>query len=287
MMMKNLSSGIGHLIHMPGHAFTRSADGRYHDAVLANMEASEDDSNYIDDCSVPSDDYYRQLYFSHKNAFLVWAAMMSGESQKAVEAADRLLAECDVVNIAQNLGGVFFSYPTWKLQVLLKFGRYDELIETPPPDRTGNELLDGYISAMFFFTRSIALASRESCIEAFEDRVEFTTLSGNKTLRDVRMFMIKVGDLLDLSEHFLNGRLCRLCSDLEADCSESEELAAAVEIEDSFPYMEPRYWPGDVHNNNNDNNDSNNNNNNINVHNDNNDYDNNENNVHGTSILAR
>ena len=51
--MKNLSSGIGHLLHMPGHAFTRSADGRYHDAVLANMEASEDDSNYIEDCSVP------------------------------------------------------------------------------------------------------------------------------------------------------------------------------------------------------------------------------------------
>jgi len=243
---KNLSAGIGHLIHMPGHAFTRSADGRYHEAVEANTEASMDDSNYFADCAVPSQDYYRQLYFSHKNAFLAWAAIMSGESEKALEAVDRLFTECDIVNIAQNLGGVFFSYPTWKLQVLLKFGRYDELIGTPPPERTNNELLDAYVSAIFFFTRSVGLASRESCIEAFEDRVEFMNLAGNETLRDVQMFMIKVGDLLDLSEHFLNGRLCRFCSSLEPECSESEELATAVQIQETFPYMEPRFWPDNV-----------------------------------------
>ena len=71
-------------------------------------------------------------------------------------------------------------------------------------------------------------------------------IAGNKTLRDVQMFRIKVGDLLDLSEHFLNGRLCRFCSSFEPDCSESEELAAAVEIQDTFPYMEPRFWPDNV-----------------------------------------
>ena len=243
---KNLSAGIGHLIHMPGHAFTRSAEGRYHDAVLANTEGSQDDLNYIAECSVLPQDYYRQLYFSHKNAFLTWAAMMSGESEKALEAADRLLTECDIVNIADNLGGAFFSYPTWKVQALLKFGRFDDLIETPLPESTNNDLLDGYTNAMFFFARSIALASRESCIEAFENRIEFMSLAANTTLRNVQMFMIKVGDILDLTTHFLNGRLCSLCGSLEDDCSESKELAAAVEVQDKFPYMEPRYWPDNL-----------------------------------------
>ena len=79
---------------------------------------------------------------------------------------------------------------------------------------------------MFFFTRSVTLTSGESCIETFEDRIVFINLAGNKTLRGVQMFLIKV------SEHFLNGRLCRFCGSLEPECSESEKLAAALQIQE-------------------------------------------------------
>ena len=58
--------------------------------------------------------------------------------------------------------------------------------------------------------------------------------------------MIHIADLLDLSEHIMDGRLCRLCSEYMPECSELDHLAMAVDIQDTFPYMEPRYWPDNV-----------------------------------------
>ena len=242
----NLSTGIGHLIHMPAHSNIRSLNGLYHEAVLANQKAIKDDSNYFIACAVPKQDYYRQHYFTHKHAFLGWAAMLSGESEKAIDAANRLHTDCDIVTIAENQGGLFVSYPSWKLQVLLKFGRFKEVIETPPPEQKNNINLDAYISALFFMTRSVALASLGRCNEASKERIRFLKLSNNRELRNVAMFMIKTGDLLDMAKHFMTGRVSRLCQGYLPNVSESEELRAAVKIQDSFPYNEPPYWPDSV-----------------------------------------
>jgi len=239
----DLAAGIGHLLHMPGHAYTRAENGRYHDAVLANLAGSKDDAAYIRDCNINSNDYYRELYFSHKNAFLMWAALMSGESQTALEAADNLLTECNIVSVAEDIGGVFFSYPTWKQQALLKLGKFEELINQKMSNKSKNELIDMYTKAIGHFSKSYAHASLGQCDASFQEREEFILIASNSELRRVRIFMIHASDLLDLSGYILAGRLCRFCSNLLDDCSESKELAAAVDLQDTFPYMEPRYWP--------------------------------------------
>ena len=242
----DLAAGIGHLLHMPGHAFTRAAGGRYHDAVLANIAGAKDDSNYISDCGISPDDFYRQLYYTHKHAFLVWAAIMSGESEVALNATAKLFSDCNLVKVASNMGGVFFTYPPFKLQILLKFGKFTELVNEPRPESTGDELLDMYIGAIYFFARSYAQASLGNCFQSYEDRIQFLSLASNKTLRNVRVFMIHISDILDLSEHIMDGRLCRLCSEYMPECSELDHLTTAVDIQDTFPYMEPRYWPDNV-----------------------------------------
>jgi len=147
------------------------------------------------------------------------------------------------VKVAGDMGGVFFTYPPFMYQIQLKFGRFSELAAAHLPDSTGNDLLDSYIRAIFFFARSYALASQGRCSEAYEDRTQFVKLALNDTLRTVRVFMIHVGDLLDLSEQIMESRLCGKCDDF---CSEVDHLTAAVTIQDTFGYMEPRYWPDNV-----------------------------------------
>ena len=241
----DLGAGIGHLLHMPGHALTRAGD--YHGAVLANTVAAHDDHDYMTSCGVSQDDYYRQLYYTHKHAFLLWSAIMSGESALAISTADKLFTECNIVKVAADIGGLFFLYPPWKYQALIKFGRFTELVEeVSPPDQTGNELLDSYTEAVYLFSRSYAQASLGSCAESYEDRRQFLILAQNNSLRGVRVFMVKVGDILDLSMQVLAGQLCRQCDEFMPECSEIEHLSAAVIIQDSFPYMEPRYWPDNV-----------------------------------------
>ena len=142
--------------------------------------------------------------------------MMSGESQAALDAADRLFTDCNIVGVVSDLGGTFFAFPTWRLQVLLKFGMFAEVLEAGQPEPTGSELLDAYMAAMFFFARSLAEASTGRCIESLDDRDRFLALAANQTLRDVRLFMIHVSDLLDISSSILNARLCRLCDTSES-----------------------------------------------------------------------
>jgi len=241
----DLGAGVGHLLHMPGHALTRA--GEYHDAVIANTVAANDDHDFISSCGVSQDDYYRQLYYSHKHAFLIWSAMMSGESALALSTADKLFTECNIEKVAADIGGLFFLYPPWIYQAMIKFGRFTELVEEiSPPEHTGNELLDSYTEAVYLFSRSYAQASLGSCVESYEDRRQFLTLAQNNILRGVRVFMVKVGDILDLSMQVLDGRLCGLCGELMPECSAVDHLSAAVIIQDSFPYMEPRYWPDNV-----------------------------------------
>merc|ERR1711892_57122 len=241
----DLGAGIGHLLHMPGHAFTRASGGRYHEAALVNLVGAADDSNYILACSVSPKDYYRQLYYTHKHAFLIWAAIMSGESKVAFNITEKLFEDANIMEGAGDVGGVFFSYPPWLYQILIKFGKYTEMEIASLPEPTGNELLDLYVEAIFFFARSYARASQGHCFESNEDRERFLSLASNEKLRRVPMFMIHVGDLLDLSEQIINGRLCGKCNNL-LSCSEVEYLAAAVAIQDSFGYMEPPYWPDNV-----------------------------------------
>ena len=123
--------GIGHLVHMPGHAYLRV--GRYADAAAANVAGIADDTQYLAACAVPQDDYYRQLYYCHKHAFLVASATISGQSGLALGAAGDLQAKCNIEYVARNLGGVFFSYPPWQLQVLVQFGRWKDILALPMP----------------------------------------------------------------------------------------------------------------------------------------------------------
>ena len=68
---------------MPAHIFIRV--GRYHDAVVSNLEASAADKGYIEQCRVQG--FYPLAYYPH-NWHFVWAgSTLEGNRKQALEGA--------------------------------------------------------------------------------------------------------------------------------------------------------------------------------------------------------
>ena len=91
-----------------GHIYSRV--GRYHEATIANVNAIELDRQYFAMCNVSPEAYYRQLYFTHKHAFLVFSSMMEGRMELSQQSIEQLKGECNLGMVASQLGGSFIGY---------------------------------------------------------------------------------------------------------------------------------------------------------------------------------
>lgn len=119
-----------------------------------------------------------------------------------------------------------------------------------------------YNRAMYQFSMSYAYASTGQCEDAVGAADKFNTLADDEDLRATEIWPVTAGDLLDLADQFLQARLGKMgCvnnhppSLSEVSFREPEAvikrndslavslLAKAVNVQDSFPYMEPPVWP--------------------------------------------
>jgi tetratricopeptide (TPR) repeat protein len=74
----------GHLVHMPSHIYI--CTGRYHDAVLSNQRGIAADDAYLSQTQAQG--IYPLAYKPHNHHFLWFAALMTGQRQIAMEAAE-------------------------------------------------------------------------------------------------------------------------------------------------------------------------------------------------------
>jgi len=107
----------GHLVHMPSHIYLRV--GRYHDAVLANTEASLADEDYIAQCNAQG--FYPAGYYPHNIHFLWYSAMMEGQKELAVASAQRLHEKIDL-GMARQFGSIqrYLAVRAAKREVVFK-----------------------------------------------------------------------------------------------------------------------------------------------------------------------
>lgn len=123
-----LVPGSGHLVHMPSHIFIRV--GRYEEAAEANRRAIEADEAYFK--LAPDPDFY-SLYFLHNLHFLAYAAMMEGRYDEAMAAArkiERQIPPAFLKNYVQIADG----FMTTPLHVMVRFGRWDDVLAEPKPE---------------------------------------------------------------------------------------------------------------------------------------------------------
>jgi tetratricopeptide (TPR) repeat protein len=88
-----LAPGAGHLVHMPAHTYLRL--GRYHDAVLFNLKATDADATFLSICK-GSNGVYPLGHVPHNWHFVVAAAGYEGNAAMTLGAAQQTAQRVDM-----------------------------------------------------------------------------------------------------------------------------------------------------------------------------------------------
>jgi len=133
-LLRDLVPDAGHLRHMPSHIDVLCGD--YRSSVVANLAAVQADRSFVNR-EGPLNFY--SLYRAHDLHFIVYSAMFQGRSQIALQAADELEGQLttELLSIeSPPMADWLEAFVPLRTHVLVRFGRWDELIAQPlPQDR--------------------------------------------------------------------------------------------------------------------------------------------------------
>jgi tetratricopeptide (TPR) repeat protein len=225
--LRHLQPGLPHLVHMPSHVDVRL--GHWKEAAEANELAIAADRAYR--AIRPSQGFYR-VYMLHDRHMLAYAALMRGESRKAIEAVDAMLAELPI-EWARQHAAIADGYFAMPLEVRMRFGRWDEILAAPEP-----EAVFPIARALRHAARGVAFAAQGRVEQARREQEEFG--SARKMVAEGARFGNSPANvLLDLAGHLLAGEILYREGKEEAAFA---ELREAVRSEDALSYDEPPDW---------------------------------------------
>ena len=222
-----LVPGSGHLVHMPSHIFIRT--GRYADAAQANVKAAATDEAYF--AIAPKPEFY-SLYYLHNLHFLAYASMMAGHYQDSLEAAHRLETQAPEDFVREYVTVADGVMPA-KLHVLVRFGKWNEILSEPEPPEY--RLLS---RAIWRYARGVALANLGRPDEAARELTAFDEVAAKI---DDTWF---VGNnpasvIIRMARGMLAGEMAYKAGRVEEGFT---HLRDAVKAEDELVYDEPPGW---------------------------------------------
>jgi tetratricopeptide (TPR) repeat protein len=225
--LRELAPAIGHLTHMPAHAFLRV--GRYEDAAEANRRGIAADLAIV--ARTGRSGFY-EVYRAHNYHFLAYAAMFTGRADEAMTAARDLVRELPMHTV-RELPQFLEAFLAVPYHVLVRFGRWHEMLAEPRPEAWQKSRL-----AFFHYGRGVALAALGRVDEARAERDAFRTAvaavppdwtAGNNATATV----LAIGDA------FLDGEVEFRAGDHERAFA---SLRLAVLRDDALRYDEPWGW---------------------------------------------
>ena len=222
----------GHMEHMPGHIYMLC--GMYDRAIEVSAKAIAADRKYL--AYAGALNFYTTAR-CHDLHLMMYAGMMCGQFQPAIEAADEMIATLtpDLLRMKKPYMVVTLEgYHAKKMHVLVRFGRWLDIIATPLPE---DPELYCVTTAMHHYARGVAHSALGD-IEAAEaerglfraavDRVPATHLYFNNYARNI----LAVGaEMLDGELEYRKG----------AYAAAFGHLRRAVALDDNLAYSEP--WP--------------------------------------------
>jgi tetratricopeptide (TPR) repeat protein len=226
--LRHLQPGLAHNVHMPSHIDIRR--GRWQQAIDENLSA------------IAADEHYRAVfgplqgllivYAAHNHHMLAYAAMMTGQSELALQHTRAMVADIPLDFVKEH-AAVAESFAGLPYEVLIRFGRWDEILAAPDhPD------FMPLTRAIRFAARGIALAAKGDVMGAkLEQQAYLAAMAlvppeetaGPDTRRAI----------LPVVTPMLAGEI------LYRDGKRDEGLAKlreAVKAEDALRYSEPPDW---------------------------------------------
>lgn len=227
--LRDLVPGAGHLAHMPSHIYIRT--GRYHDAVLSNQQAIHADDAYLSQNQVEG--IYPLAYKPHNHHFLWFAALMSGQSKIALEAAEQT-AKVDPKLLEEvDLAGALQHYSTIPLFTLIRFSQWDEILATPAPAQP-------YPKAIWHYARGMAFLGKRQSTRATQELKELQKIAANPALKELKIWGFNsTASVLEIAKQVLSGELAAQKRQYDQAIA---HLKTAVELEDALVYTEPPDW---------------------------------------------
>ena len=229
--LMSLVPGAGHLVHMASHIYIRV--GRYHDAVVSNQRGIEADSAYTNHGHTQT--MYSMAYMPHNHHFLWFAALMTGQSELAIQAATQT-AKVDEKQMRQpELSGSLQHYYAIPLYTLTRFGKWDEILTTPAP---ANDLK--YPTGVWHYARGMAFVAKGQVEQATQELEQLRSLAADPALEQIKIWGFNsTTHVLNIATEVLAGELAAKQGNYEQAVA---HLRSAIKFEDTMVYTEPADW---------------------------------------------
>ena len=218
--LRQLQPGLGHMVHMPSHVDVRR--GRWHESIAADRAYREKSQRQ---------DFYR-VYMAHNHHMLTWSAMMTGQRELSVSTMREFIAAIPK-EWAQENAGLIDGYYAMPAEVLVRFGRWDEVLAEPEPAEAFP-----LARALWRAARGVAYAAQGKTEEARAEQRAFTEARA-RVKPEAAFGNNPAGPLLDVAGHLLAGELLVREGKREEALA---ELRKGVEVEDTLRYDEPPDW---------------------------------------------
>ncbi|TDD34756.1 tetratricopeptide repeat protein [Actinomadura sp. KC06] len=227
------ATDAGHFLHMPSHIYVQLGD--YEAALDANERAIEVDRKYVERAG-PFNFY--TLSRCHDFHFKIYAAMFLGRYRPALEAANEMagaipeeLLRWSEPPMADWLEG----FVPMKAHVLVRFGRWREILDEPLPDDPDLYLVT---TATLHYAKGVAHAVLGELSEADAERALFDD-AFSRVPETRRFFNNRYVDILGIAAEMLRGEIeYRRGGHQKA----FDHLRTAVSRYDRLPYDEPWGW---------------------------------------------
>lgn len=224
----------GHLIHMPTHIDVLVGD--YEQCVRDNCRAAVADSFSVvssPDTAGPNSFYFG--YIVHNYHFAVYGAILGAMEGKAMEVATELeqyLTE-DLFSENPDLTAYLESYSALKLHVMVRFGRWEEILDVKPPR---DKKLMFFRSATLAFAKGLAYANLGDIDNAKREADRYNSMRNDPIAEGRILHNNIVRDLLAVDAPMLAGEIAYK----EGRYNEAFKLLRrAVELQDELNYDEP------------------------------------------------
>ncbi|WP_054007478.1 hypothetical protein [Cypionkella psychrotolerans] len=219
----------GHLVHMATHIDVLCGD--YQNVIWRNLRAAAVDRKYFDHAG--GENFYT-IYRIHNLHFVIYGAMFLARPTTALAAAEAL-RDTLPEPVVRYMPEFFEAFIGMKLHVLVRFGRWQDILDEPFPTDPALYL---NTTALLHYARTVALANLGRLDEARAEGDAFATAQ-RAVPEDWMMFNNPCSAVLLVAEQMMLGELAYKSGQTEAGL---EHLRTAVRLDDGMLYDEPWGW---------------------------------------------